>query len=161
MRWAREAALCGAALMMGCGPMPARIHRVDGATRAGVITGSDAETVWVRQPGGREVARIARAEIAEIEHPGGVGLVLGPVMLVSGAVTAVAAGVGLADDGSEGGLAPTVLVLMPLAIFGAAVAVTGVGMTTASGRARLRSEAAAAPPGGGVSVGPGGVSVRF
>lgn len=154
--------MCGAAVMVGCGASTARIHRVDGATRAGVITGSDAETVWVREVDGREIARIPRAIIADIDHPGPVGMGVGSAIVVSGLVQTTVAGVALSEGGS-GGLVPLGVVLVPMLVVGIGLVGAGAAVLGPSAWRYRASKTAAAPPGGegSVQVGPGGVWVRF
>lgn len=159
----RSLALTALAGLAGCGTT-ARITGHDGAAYVGEITGGDAESVWLDVHG--EQARVPRAAIADIDHPGNVMLVGGAVL---GGWSALLLGAGLLGYSMHDGAAdePATFNGEPageLALNG--LIGTALGLVGVIWGHRIWStsvENARAPDGPGVSihVAPGGLLVRF
>lgn len=157
------AAALAAAPLIGCGNT-STLTLTDGREIEAVIDGGDAETLQVRHP----LERIARAEIADIDYPGGAAIVVGwgltgAGLLYGGVGAAVSSAADRADDSLEAEIERGL---------GVALLVTGVFLTAIGlpllieGSLREdRAREASHPPGGALVVqpfiGPTGVGVRF
>lgn len=86
-RCARAAVVFGVVVALGCSPY-AVIERRAGPPVEGRIVSSDPRTLTVELPDGG-TSTIARAEIADVDHPGNVAMALGLPNTVLGSLSAV------------------------------------------------------------------------
>lgn len=73
-------------ILAGCGSS-ATILRPDQARRRGEIVRSDANALYLRPAGGtEELGRVERRDVADIDHPGNVAMLIGAALLGNFAV---------------------------------------------------------------------------
>jgi len=169
MRWITSTTLAIAcSLSIGCSPY-ARVYRQDGSALDARITGSDRSQLFLALPDD-ETTTIDRDDIEDIDHPGNVAMLVGLPNTVLGGVCAVisvftlpaAIEQGWPDDNSDDlGAAPVATLFGVIAALSLAV---GLPPFLWGSRQWFDSTGNALPPESPslrLSVGPGGVLIRF
>lgn len=114
-----------AASAIGCTHQADVVMR-DHSTISGEIVRADGESVFVRDAGGEETA-VARADIADIDHPGDASAIAGGVLAGLGVVGAVPSVIVLATT-SDGGDLSGIGVFFGALGLGGSLALIGAGV---------------------------------